>query len=67
MFSEIDQPGVGLVLAAGSPLLPTQLGRLPVAPAPALGEHTNEVLAEVLGLSDSEIAGLHDRGVVAEA
>jgi 2-methylfumaryl-CoA isomerase len=30
-----------------------------------LGEHTDEVLAEVLGLSDAEIGGLHDRGVVA--
>jgi 2-methylfumaryl-CoA isomerase len=65
LFSEIDQPGVGPVLAAGSPLLPADLGRLPVAPAPRLGEHTDEVLAQVLGLSAAEIGALHDRGVVA--
>ena len=34
-------------------------------PAPVLGEHTDEVLAEVLGLGDGEIGRLYDRGVVA--
>jgi 2-methylfumaryl-CoA isomerase len=65
LFDEIDQPGIGRVLAAGSPLLPTELGRVPVAPAPRLGEHTAAVLADVLGLSSAEIGALHDRGVVA--
>lgn len=65
LFSEIDQPGVGTILAAGSPLAPVDLGRMPVAPAPVLGQHTDEILAEVLGLSSSEIGALHDRGVVA--
>jgi 2-methylfumaryl-CoA isomerase len=32
--------------------------------APALGQDTDEVLSEVLGLGEAEIAGLHDRGVV---
>ncbi|GAA4552974.1 CoA transferase [Pseudonocardia xishanensis] len=31
---------------------------------PILGRETDEVLTEVLGLSDRELAGLHDRGVV---
>ena len=65
LFAEIDQPGIGRVLAAGSPLAPHDLGRLPVRPAPRLGEHTDEVLAEVLGLSGAEIAALHDRKVIA--
>jgi 2-methylfumaryl-CoA isomerase len=30
-----------------------------------LGEHTDEVLAGVLGLSEHEIGRLHDEGVVA--
>ena len=34
-------------------------------PAPVLGEHTDEVLAEVLGLGDGEIGELYERGVVA--
>ncbi|RAK64769.1 CoA transferase [Phenylobacterium kunshanense] len=39
--------------------------RRPVAPAPRLGQHTDEVLAEVLGMSGGEIARLHDAKVVA--
>jgi 2-methylfumaryl-CoA isomerase len=65
MFEEIEHPGVGSYLAPGSPVDFTGLGRLPVRRAPILGEHTDEVLAGVLGLSDREIGGLHDRGVVA--
>lgn len=41
--------------------------RGPVTPAPRLGQHTDEILAEVLGLSGGEIAKLHDAGVVAGA
>ena len=39
--------------------------RGPVLPAPRLGQHTDEVLAEVLGMSSGEIGKLHDAGVVA--
>ncbi|MFI4933372.1 MAG: CoA transferase [Caulobacterales bacterium] len=39
--------------------------RRPVTPAPHLGADTDEVLADVLGLSASEIGALHDAGVVA--
>lgn len=35
--------------------------------APRLGEHTDEVLSEILGLSGGQIGDLHDRGVVAGA
>jgi 2-methylfumaryl-CoA isomerase len=33
--------------------------------APVLGEHTDEVLADLLGMSDGQIGKLRDRGVVA--
>ena len=36
--------------------------RSPPAPAPLLGTHTDEVLADVLGLSPAEIGRLHDDG-----
>jgi 2-methylfumaryl-CoA isomerase len=65
MFEEIEHPGVGHYLAPGSPLHFTGLGRRRVDRAPVLGEHTEEVLADVLGLSPREIGALHDRGVVA--
>lgn len=65
MFTEVDQPGIGRYLAPASPLEFTQLGRPPAVPAPVLGQHTDEVLAELLGLSDTELARLHDHGVIA--
>lgn len=65
MFSDIEQPGVGTVRAAGSPLTFAGLHRLRTAPAPLLGQHTEAVLADVLGLGSAEIGRLHDAGVVA--
>ncbi|HXA32530.1 MAG TPA: CoA transferase [Acidimicrobiales bacterium] len=65
MFSDIDQPGIGKVRAAGSPLTFATLLREPAAPAPIVGADTEAILAEVLGLSGTEIGRLHDAGVVA--
>lgn len=65
MFAEVDQPGIGTFLAPGSPLGFEQLGRSAPAPAPLLGQHTDEVLADVLGLSDAELGRLHDAGTIA--
>ncbi len=65
LFRRVDQPGIGTYLTPGSPLAVG--GRLPVEPAPAplLGEHTEQVLAERLGLTGAEIGRLVDEGVVA--
>ena len=64
MFSAIEQPGVGFMLAAGIPLDFNGLERLLPQAAPRLGEHTEEVLAQLLGLDSAQIGRLHDRGVV---
>lgn len=65
MFNPVEQPDVGSYLAAGSPLDFGDLDRVAAAPAPSLGEHTDEILSERLGLSDAQIGKLHDEGVVA--
>jgi 2-methylfumaryl-CoA isomerase len=65
MFEEVEQPGIGTYLMPGSPLDFGAFERLPVRPAPRLGEHTDEILGDLLGMSDTEIGRLHDRGVVA--
>jgi 2-methylfumaryl-CoA isomerase len=48
-----------------SPLNFGAVHRLEARCAPLLGEHTDEVLASVLGLSEGEIGRLHDQRVVA--
>jgi 2-methylfumaryl-CoA isomerase len=65
MFSEIDQPGVGRYIAPGSPLAFGACGRVPVRPAPRLGQHTDEILLTLLGLSEFAVGALHDAGIVA--
>jgi 2-methylfumaryl-CoA isomerase len=65
MFAEVHQPGIGTYLMPGSPLEFSANERVPPAPAPQLGQHTDEILAGVLGLSGTEIGSLHDEGVVA--
>ncbi len=67
MFALLDQPGIGTYLAPGSPLAFSAVDRAAVAAAPRLGQHTEEVLAGVLGLSSTQIGDLHDRRVVASA
>ncbi|MBM3539683.1 MAG: 2-methylfumaryl-CoA isomerase [Alphaproteobacteria bacterium] len=65
MFRLVDQPGIGRYLMPGSPLDFSAVERLPPAPAPLLGQHTDEILAGVLGLSSGQIGELHDRKIVA--
>lgn len=65
LFAEHQQPGVGRYRIPGSPLYFSGSEHLKPQPAPQLGEHTDEVLATVLGLASGEIARLHDQGIVA--
>ncbi|MGH3777708.1 MAG: CoA transferase [Pseudonocardiaceae bacterium] len=65
MFAAVDQPGIGTYLMPGSPLDFTAMDRVRPAAAPELGQHTDEILAGILGLSATEIGSLHDEGVVA--
>ena len=65
MMQTISHPGIGDHIAAGSPLSFSKLAREPMASPPVLGQHTEQLLADVLGLSPVEIGELHDSGVVA--
>jgi 2-methylfumaryl-CoA isomerase len=64
MFAAIEQPGVGEMLAAGIPLDFSAARRAPARAAPRLGQHTGEVLHELLGIDAAEFGRLHDQGVV---
>lgn len=65
LFAEVDHPETGRYLTPGPPLRFSDDNVADPGPAPRLGQHTDEVLADVLGLSAAEIASLHDRQVVA--
>jgi len=65
VFSTIDQPGIGSYLVPGSPLHFNNIPREEPTRAPTLGEHTDEVLSTVLGMSDGQIGKLRDNRVVA--
>jgi 2-methylfumaryl-CoA isomerase len=65
MFGMVRQPGIGEYLAPASPLRFGGADNLAPMRAPVLGEHTDQILAEDLGLPAEEIGKLHDAGVIA--
>jgi 2-methylfumaryl-CoA isomerase len=65
VFEAVRHPSGLTYPAPGAMASIPQDARGPVQPAPRLGQHTDEVLAGVLGMSGVEIARLHDQGVVA--
>ena len=61
MVVEVDQPELGPVRLLGHPVKLSRTPADPTRPAPALGEHTEEVLRET-GVSEQEIASLLESG-----
>src|SRR5205823_10271205 len=67
LFADIDQPGIGRYPMPGLPMDFSAMPREPTPPAPRLGEHTDAVLSEVLGLPGGAIARLPAAGIVGGA
>jgi 2-methylfumaryl-CoA isomerase len=65
VFDRINTPGVGAHRAAGTPVRVSDEHRGATQPAPLLGQHTDQVLQEVLGLDTPALGRLHDAGIVA--
>jgi alpha-methylacyl-CoA racemase len=65
MVVELDQPGTDGVKLLGVPVKMSRTPGAPAGPGPALGEHTDEVLAR-LGYSQEEIAALRESGAAAD-
>ena len=63
VLASLDQPGAGPHLASNSPLV-MHGERADARPAPRVGQHTDEVLAESLGLSAGDLTALRRRGVI---
>jgi formyl-CoA transferase len=60
---EVDHPTRGKYLSVGNPIKlsdsPTEVKR-----SPLLGEHTDEILRQVLGFSDRQIGDTYDSGAL---
>lgn len=65
IFSRVEHRAIGETLSARSPIDFSAVDAIPQASGPVLGQHTDEVLAELLGLGSGEIGRLHDAGIVA--
>jgi 2-methylfumaryl-CoA isomerase len=65
LFSMQAQPGQGAYPVPGLPSTFSAAPRTAPKAAPCLGQHTEEVLGDVLALPDGEIARLFDAGTVA--
>jgi crotonobetainyl-CoA:carnitine CoA-transferase CaiB-like acyl-CoA transferase len=65
VYANVEHPAVGSELIYG---VPWKLSRTPGAvrtPAPLLGQHTREVLGQVLNMTDDAITELEEQGVLA--
>ena len=67
LFERVTHPATGTYLTPSSPIRFGLSDNLKSLPAPKLGEHTDQILAEVLGLASSEIGRLHDEGIVRQS
>ena len=68
MFVTVEDERAGTVTIPGNPIKMESVPECDTrASAPAIGQHTDRVLAEILGLDASTIAGLKLEGVVASA
>jgi crotonobetainyl-CoA:carnitine CoA-transferase CaiB-like acyl-CoA transferase len=61
---ELDHPAAGKHLYLGQPINLSRTPALPSTYAPLLGEHTNEILHEILGMSTEEITRLREEKTI---
>lgn len=61
---EVDHPSVGKVRVVRTPVRLSKTPAKSPTPSPTLGQHTREVLREVLGMRDEEIEKLAAAGVL---
>ncbi|MFI0844945.1 CoA transferase [Mesorhizobium sp. IMUNJ 23232] len=65
VFATVKHPSGSAYLTPGAAASFSGMERDVPGRSPMLGEHTDEVLADLLGLSEAEIGALHDRKIVA--
>ena len=63
-WDTVDHPEVGTYRQVTTPWKLSQYPRRETMPAPGLGEHNQDILEKLLGLSTQEIAALEAQGVI---
>ena len=63
MFPRVTQPGMGEIPVARQGMTLSAHERLPVQPAPAIGEHTERVLTDWLGYTPAHLQTLREQGL----
>jgi crotonobetainyl-CoA:carnitine CoA-transferase CaiB-like acyl-CoA transferase len=65
MLIEVPRPDAEEpFLVVGNPVKMSRLAEGPVGSFPRIGEHTDQLLQEELGLSDADLAALREQGVL---
>lgn len=64
MLVEHDHPRAGRIKFPGNPMKLRETPPDPTRRAPVLGEHTDEILGEVLGMDEAQIAQYHEENIV---
>jgi len=64
MFVEVNHPTLGEIVEPGFPIKFSETMGDVTTPAPLLGQHTEEVLVGVLGLTREEVESLRKEGVI---
>jgi crotonobetainyl-CoA:carnitine CoA-transferase CaiB-like acyl-CoA transferase len=64
MLVEMEHPSVGTIKQIGTPFKFSESKSELKLPPPELSEHTDEILRELLGYSESEIDALREKGII---
>jgi succinate--hydroxymethylglutarate CoA-transferase len=64
MVKEVDHPSCGPLKLVNTPVKYSDSNPGIRTPPPTLGQHTDEILADVLGMKDGEIEELRGEGVI---
>ncbi len=64
MIVEYDHPEVGTVRLPGNPIKMSGVTETISNPAPLLGQHTGEILNQILAMTDEQIAALRKQGAI---
>lgn len=65
MVKEVDHPACGPMKLVNTPVKFSSSEPSIRMPPPLLGQHTGEVLTDILGMSEGDIEHLRNEGVVA--